>query len=112
MDALGALLAEVGPEEEAVQVLQRAVELSPDRGHEKFMCGATSVHGLILPPCRDSRRIVDLEASFLHRYLGQLLDGDEGLQHLQRGVHILQAEVEVPPRTFTFQCSHVAADDS
>lgn len=39
VDALGALLAEVGPHEEAIEALNRAVELSPDSGFEKYMCG-------------------------------------------------------------------------
>ena len=46
VDAFGALLAEVGPQEEAVEVLKRAVELAPDSGFEKYMCGASA-----LAPC-------------------------------------------------------------
>ena len=39
-DALGALLAEMGLQEEARTVLLRAVQLAPDVGHEKYMCAA------------------------------------------------------------------------
>ena len=37
LDALGALLAEHGPEDEAIKVLQQAVAVSPDEGSEKYM---------------------------------------------------------------------------
>ena len=37
LDALGAVHAEVGQQEEAVRVLQRAVQLEPDRGFTKYM---------------------------------------------------------------------------
>ena len=37
LDALGALLAEHGPEDEAIRVLQQAVAVSPGEGSEKYM---------------------------------------------------------------------------
>ncbi|KAK9819943.1 hypothetical protein WJX72_004200 [[Myrmecia] bisecta] len=64
LGAYGALLAEAGPREEAVVVLQREVALSPDKGFEKFM------------------------------YLGQLLEGEAAINNLRRGVQVLQAEVQ------------------
>ncbi|KAG2454618.1 hypothetical protein HYH02_000459 [Chlamydomonas schloesseri] len=63
VDALGALLAEVGPEEEAVEVLKQAVLLSPDVGYEKYL------------------------------YLGQLLESPEdALAATRKGVQVLQAQ--------------------
>ncbi|KAG2484624.1 hypothetical protein HYH03_016578 [Edaphochlamys debaryana] len=62
VDALGALLAEVGPEEEAVEVLKQSVVLSPDTGYEKYL------------------------------YLGQLLESPEdALAATRKGVSVLQA---------------------
>ena len=40
-DALGALLAEAGSQEDARAELLRAVQLAPDTGHEKYMCVCT-----------------------------------------------------------------------
>jgi predicted Zn-dependent protease len=37
VDALGSILAETGHEKEAVEVLQRAVQLEPDVGFSKYM---------------------------------------------------------------------------
>ena len=37
LDAYGTFLAENGPREEALAVLQRAIEITPDHGFEKFM---------------------------------------------------------------------------
>ena len=37
LDALGAVHAEVGQQEEAIKVLQRAVQLEPNRGFTKYM---------------------------------------------------------------------------
>ncbi|KAF8071059.1 SPBC16D10.01c [Scenedesmus sp. PABB004] len=64
VDAHGALLAELGRTEEAVQALQRAVALSPEEGFEKYM------------------------------YLGQLLEGAEALAATQKGVELLQLDAE------------------
>jgi len=61
-EALGFALAELGESEEAVGVLQRACELCPAAGYEKFM------------------------------YLGQLLSGAEGVAALRSGVRLLEAE--------------------
>lgn len=38
LDALGSVLAEVGEQGEAITVLQKAVELQPERGYSKYMC--------------------------------------------------------------------------
>ncbi|KAG2436429.1 hypothetical protein HXX76_006732 [Chlamydomonas incerta] len=63
VDALGALLAEVGPEEEAVEVLKQAVSLNPDVGYEKYL------------------------------YLGQLLEvPEDALAATRKGVQVLQAQ--------------------
>ena len=43
LDALGAVHAEVGQQEEAVKVLQRAVQLEPDRGFAKYMWALLSL---------------------------------------------------------------------
>ncbi|KAF6265906.1 TPR-like protein [Scenedesmus sp. NREL 46B-D3] len=64
LDAHGALLAELGRVEEAVQELQKAAALSPDTGFEKYM------------------------------YLGQLLQGEEAVAATQKGVELLQLDVE------------------
>lgn len=37
LDGYGSFLAEVGPQEEAVEVLQRAVAMQPESGYEKYM---------------------------------------------------------------------------
>ncbi|CAK0774421.1 hypothetical protein CVIRNUC_004166 [Coccomyxa viridis] len=60
LDALGAAHAEFGQQEEAIAVLQRAVQLAPDTGYTKYM------------------------------YLGQLLDGEEALHAMEMGVKALQ----------------------
>eukprot|EP00775_Hariotina_reticulata_P004798 gene4798-5048_t len=64
LDAYGALLAELGQIDEAVQALQKAVTLSPDDGFEKYM------------------------------YLGQLLQGEAALAAAQKGVDVLQLDLE------------------
>ena len=58
-ETLGGVLAETGDAEAAVAVLRTAVALSPNTGFEKYM------------------------------YLGQLLSGAEGIQHLRHGVALL-----------------------
>ncbi|GLC46815.1 hypothetical protein PLESTB_001800400 [Pleodorina starrii] len=63
LDALGALLAEIGPEDEAVEVLKKSVSLSPDVGYEKYL------------------------------YLGQLLEEPgQALAATRKGVQVLQAQ--------------------
>lgn len=64
LDALGSVLAEVGEQGEAITVLQRAVELQPERGFSKYM------------------------------YLGQLLEGEDALAALQKGVLVLQSTID------------------
>eukprot|EP00899_Mesostigma_viride_P004650 jgi/Mesvir1/14186/Mv09643-RA.1 len=64
MDAYGALLAETGSTADAVAVLRRSVEKSPDVGHEKYM------------------------------YLGQLVeDPRESLSFMQKGAEVLERAV-------------------
>ena len=46
LDALGSVLAEVGEQEEAITVLQKAVELQPERGYSKYMC-ASEIAGVL-----------------------------------------------------------------
>ncbi|QDZ23156.1 TPR repeat domain-containing protein [Chloropicon primus] len=60
LDIYGTVLAEVGMVDEAVSVLSRAVELSPDEGHEKYM------------------------------YLSQLAEGEASLGYSRRGIEILR----------------------
>eukprot|EP00878_Enallax_costatus_P016578 GHUV01017394.1.p1 GENE.GHUV01017394.1~~GHUV01017394.1.p1 ORF type:complete len:317 (+),score=108.87 GHUV01017394.1:512-1462(+) len=64
IDAYGALLAELGRTDAALQELQKAVQLSPEEGFEKYM------------------------------YLGQLLQGQQALAATQKGVELLQLDVE------------------
>lgn len=37
LDAFGAFLAEVGPQAEAVAILNKAVQEQPEKGFEKYM---------------------------------------------------------------------------
>ncbi|GIL82282.1 hypothetical protein Vretimale_7247 [Volvox reticuliferus] len=63
LDALGALLAEIGPEDEAIEVLKKSVSLSPELGYEKYL------------------------------YLGQLLeDPNQAVAAIRKGVQVLQAQ--------------------
>ncbi|GLI63511.1 hypothetical protein VaNZ11_006496 [Volvox africanus] len=63
LDALGALLAEIGPEDEAIEVLKKSVSLSPDLGYEKYL------------------------------YLGQLLeDPNQAVAAIRKGVQVLQTQ--------------------
>ncbi len=51
LDALGSVLAEIGEQGEAITVLQKAVELQPERGYSKYMCASdiTGVSHVIIP---------------------------------------------------------------
>ncbi|KAL4421299.1 hypothetical protein ABPG75_010590 [Micractinium tetrahymenae] len=64
LEGYGSFLAEVGPQSEAVTVLQHAVALEPDEGFEKYM------------------------------YLGQLVEGPEAEQHVRKGVAVLRKYIE------------------
>ncbi|KAL4424581.1 hypothetical protein ABPG77_009165 [Micractinium sp. CCAP 211/92] len=64
LEGYGSFLAEVGPQSEAVTVLQRAVALQPDEGFEKYM------------------------------YLGQLVEGPEAEQHVRQGIAVLRKYME------------------
>ena len=73
-ETLGGVLAETGDAEAAVAMLRTAVALSPNTGFEKYM------------------------------YLGQLLSGAEGIQHLRQGVALLDEAAAAgcafaPPRS-------------
>jgi kinesin family protein 5 len=63
VEAYGSLLAELGEQEQAILVLQKVVSLSPESGHEKYL------------------------------YLGQLVEGDEGLAYTRKGVQLLQNQL-------------------
>lgn len=65
LEAFGSLLAEMGDEEQACSMLRRAIALSPDSGHEKYM------------------------------YLGQLLEGEDALAMTRCGVELLQGELDL-----------------
>lgn len=62
-DALGSLLAEMGENERAVEVFQKAVQVSPDHGFEKYL------------------------------YLGQMLVGNESLECMRKGIDVLEREL-------------------
>nr|XP_023700315.1 probable assembly chaperone of rpl4 [Paramormyrops kingsleyae] len=64
LDMLGNICAELGDVEKAKQVFLRAVELSPDEGHSKYM------------------------------YLGQMQTGKEAIQHFNKGIEIMLKELE------------------
>lgn len=64
LEGYGSFLAEVGPQQEALAVLQKAAQLQPDEGFEKFM------------------------------YLGQLLEGAEAEQCVRKGITILREHVQ------------------
>ena len=63
-EAYGSLLAEMGEEEQAIAMLKKAIELSPEAGHEKYM------------------------------YLGQLLEGGEALTMTRKGIDLLQQQLD------------------
>lgn len=62
LDAYGAVLAEAGQAEEAANVLQKAIEIMPEVGWEKYMC------------------------------LGQLVSGSDGVKLVRKGVQMLFEE--------------------
>ncbi|XP_041104771.1 probable assembly chaperone of rpl4 isoform X2 [Polyodon spathula] len=64
LDMLGNICAELGNEEKAKQVFLRAVELSPDEGHSKYM------------------------------YLGQIHSGVEAVQYFSKGVEAMLNALE------------------
>ncbi|KAI3423950.1 hypothetical protein D9Q98_009784 [Chlorella vulgaris] len=64
LEGYGSFLAEVGPHTEALAVLQKAAQLQPDEGFEKFM------------------------------YLGQLLEGQQAEQAVRKGITILKRYVQ------------------
>ncbi|KAL3136730.1 hypothetical protein ABBQ38_005447 [Trebouxia sp. C0009 RCD-2024] len=63
LDAYGAFLAEAGPQQESVAALQLAVQQQPDKGFEKYM------------------------------YLGQLLDAEDAISSIRKGVDVLQQQI-------------------
>ncbi|XP_048881509.1 uncharacterized protein si:dkey-12j5.1 isoform X2 [Brienomyrus brachyistius] len=68
LDMFGNICAELGDVEKAKQVFLRAVELSPDEGHSKYM------------------------------YLGQMHTGKEAIQHFSKGIEIMLKELEKQAR--------------
>ncbi|KAL0027944.1 hypothetical protein WJX79_005156 [Trebouxia sp. C0005] len=60
LDAYGAFLAEAGPQRDGITILQEAVRQQPNEGFEKYM------------------------------YLGQLLDGEDAVASIRKGIQILQ----------------------
>ena len=123
-DALGALLAEAGPQADAKPVLMRAVQLAPDVGHEKYMCVCSRLQSLLLVGWMHAvadasiQQTSPVRASCQHacvthsmwlasqapettgtgdRYLGQLTDGDEAVGYLSKGVALLRRAVEQVP---------------
>ncbi|EFN50963.1 hypothetical protein CHLNCDRAFT_141593 [Chlorella variabilis] len=64
LEGYGSFLAEVGPRSEALAVLQKAAQLLPDEGFEKYM------------------------------YLGQLQEGPEAEQCVRKGISILRGHIQ------------------
>ncbi|DBA84199.1 TPA: hypothetical protein ACH3X2_006267 [Trebouxia sp. C0005] len=64
LDAYGAFLAEAGPQRDGITILQEAVRQQPNEGFEKYM------------------------------YLGQLLDGEDAVASIRKGIQILQWQVD------------------
>lgn len=65
LNMYGGLLAEMGPREEAVAVLQKAVALQPQQGFEKYM------------------------------YLAQLLEGQEAVASVRKGIELVRAKLQL-----------------
>eukprot|EP01026_Neomeris_dumetosa_P055628 TRINITY_DN50655_c0_g1_i1.p2 TRINITY_DN50655_c0_g1~~TRINITY_DN50655_c0_g1_i1.p2 ORF type:complete len:194 (-),score=35.94 TRINITY_DN50655_c0_g1_i1:475-1017(-) len=63
LEAYGSLLAELGKGDKATEILMRAVEVSPDKGFEKYM------------------------------YLGQIMEGEMGALHVRKGIQIIKEDL-------------------
>ena len=132
LDCLGAVLAETGAQEEAVQTLQKAVALQPDRGFAKYMCAhapSCTPAPLFSPlaSCKQATMARDpphkwtaplwvhdrplsfpnqrqWEGMSMHRYLGQLLEDEEALAALRQGITVLQTAIDAQARFQTHCC--------
>ena len=120
LDCLGAVLAETGAQEEAVQALQKAVALQPDQGFAKYMCASvmhcsrhlyikSCVQAIVTSdlfrtsgayPLASGNRLIapDVRVSVMHRYLGQLLKDEEAIAALRQGITVLQTAIDTEAR--------------